>query len=97
MSEIDPTIDLAHLANLARLNFDPNTTGSARKDLAKIIAMIDVMQDVDTQGVAPLSHPLDGAQRLRRDLISETEQREKFQRTAPSTAEGFYLVPRVVD
>ncbi len=97
MSEIDPTIDLAHLANLARLNFDPNTTESARTDLEKIIAMIDVMQDVDTEGVAPLSHPLDGAQRLRQDLINETEQREKFQHTAPATAEGYYLVPRVVD
>ena len=48
MSEIDPTIDLAHLANLARLNFDPNTTESARTDLEKIITMINVMQDVDT-------------------------------------------------
>jgi aspartyl-tRNA(Asn)/glutamyl-tRNA(Gln) amidotransferase subunit C len=97
MSEIDPTIDLAHLANLARLNFDPNTTESARTDLEKIIAMIDVMQDVDTEGVAPLSHPLDGAQRLRQDLINETEQREKFQHTAPAKAEGYYLVPRVVN
>ena len=59
--------------------------------------MIDVMQDVDTQGVAPLSHPLDGAQRLRNDLVSEVNQREKFQQTAPATSEGYYLVPRVVD
>ena len=97
MSEVDPNVDLAHLANLARLSFDPNTTESARTDLEKIIAMIDVMQDVDTEGVAPLSHPLDGVQRLRQDLITETEQREKFQHTAPSTADGYYLVPRVVD
>ncbi len=97
MSEVDPTVDLAHLANLARLSFDPSTTESASTDLEEIIAMIDVMQDVDTEGVAPLSHPLDGVQRLRQDLINETDQREKFQHGAPSTAEGYYLVPRVVD
>ena len=97
MSEVDPTVDLAHLANLARLSFDPSTTESARTDLEKIIAMIDVMQDVDTEGVAPLSHPLDGAQRLRSDLVSELDQREKFQHAAPATSEGYYLVPRVVD
>ena len=97
MSEVDSTVDLAHLANLARLSFDASTTESALRDLEKIIAMIDVMQDVDTEGVAPLSHPSDGAQRLRQDLINETEQREKFQHTAPATAEGYYLVPRVVD
>ena len=97
MRDADPTIDLAHLANLARLSFDPHATDSAQADLQKIIAMIDVMQDVDTQGVAPLSHPLDGAQRLRNDLVSEVSQREKFQQTAPATSEGYYLVPRVVD
>ena len=97
MSDADSTIDLAHLANLARLSFDPHATDSAQADLQKIIAMIDVMQDVDTQGVAPLSHPLDGTQRLRNDLVSEVSQREKFQQTAPATSEGYYLVPRVVD
>ena len=61
------------------------------------LAMIDAMQTVNTEDVAPLSHPLDGAQRLRQDLVTETEQRNNFQSTAPSTSEGYYLVPRVVD
>lgn len=97
MSEAKPTIDLPHLANLARLNFDPDSSESAQADLEKIIAMIDAMQAVNTDGVVPLSHPLDGAQRLRQDLVTETEQRDNFQSTAPSTSEGYYLVPRVVD
>ena len=97
MSEAKPTIDLPHLANLARLNFDSDGSESARADLEKIIAMIDAMQAVNTEGVAPLSHPLDGAQRLRQDLVTETEQRVNFQSTAPATSEGYYLVPRVVD
>lgn len=97
MSEAKPTIDLPHLANLARLNFDSDSSESARADLEKIIAMIDAMQAVNTEGVAPLPHPLDGAQRLRQDLVTETEQRDNFQSTAPATSEGYYLVPRVVD
>ena len=97
MSETKQSIDLPHLANLARLMFDHDSSESARADLEKIIAMIDAMQTVDTEGVQPLSHPLDGVQRLRQDIISETEQRENFQSAAPATSDGYYLVPRVVE
>lgn len=97
MSDAKTSIQIDHLANLSRLNFDPETSEHARRDLEKIITMIDAMQAVDTEGVEPLSHPLDSSQRLRKDIATETEQREKFQRNAPSTTEGYYLVPRVID
>ena len=97
MSDAKTSIHIAHLANLARLNFEPEAAEHVRQDLEKIISMIDAMQSVDTDGIAPLSHPLDSSQRLRKDVANEAEQRDKFQANAPSTAEGYYLVPRVVD
>ena len=59
--------------------------------------MIDAMQSVDTEGIEPLSHPLDSEQLLRADVVSETDSREAFQNNAPKTEDGYYLVPRVVD
>ena len=90
MSDAKTSINIDHLANLARLNFEPEAAEHARQDLEKIIAMIDAMQAVDTDGIARFT--LDSSQRLRKDAATEVEQRDKFQANAPSTAEGYYLV-----
>jgi aspartyl-tRNA(Asn)/glutamyl-tRNA(Gln) amidotransferase subunit C len=59
--------------------------------------MFEQMQAVDTTGVVPMSHPLDAVQRLRPDVVCESDQREVFQRIAPDTQNGLYLVPRVIE
>ncbi|MEE3214369.1 MAG: Asp-tRNA(Asn)/Glu-tRNA(Gln) amidotransferase subunit GatC, partial [Pseudomonadota bacterium] len=63
----------------------------------RILEMVDQLQAVDTEGVAPLAHPLDATQRLRADEVTETDQRDDFQRCAPQVENGLYLVPRVVE
>ena len=55
------------------------------------------MQQIDTDGVAPLAHPLELRQTLRTDAVAETNQRDKFQAIAPHADAGLYLVPRVVE
>ena len=59
--------------------------------------MIDAMQAVDTAGVEPLAHPLEATQRLRADVVSETNQREAYQAIAPAVENGLYLVPKVIE
>ncbi|MEZ5558754.1 MAG: Asp-tRNA(Asn)/Glu-tRNA(Gln) amidotransferase subunit GatC [Pseudomonadales bacterium] len=90
-------IDLAHLCQLAQLALSDAEQHAARADLARIIAMVDQMQSVATDGVEPLAHPLDGRQRLRPDVVTEAVDRARFQRIAPATEDGLYLVPRVVE
>jgi aspartyl-tRNA(Asn)/glutamyl-tRNA(Gln) amidotransferase subunit C len=55
------------------------------------------MSAVDTENVSPMAHPLDTTQRLRKDEVTETNQREHFQQIAPSVEEGLYLVPKVIE
>ena len=52
---------------------------------------------MDTDGVEPLAHPIESDQRLRPDTVSETVDRDHYQRGAPATRDGLYLVPRVVE
>jgi len=47
--------------------------------------------------VEPMAHPLDLAARLREDVVTERDQREKFQSVAPAVEGGLYLVPRVIE
>ncbi len=88
---------LDKLTRLSQLRLTSEEEALVLDDLGRIVAMIDEMQAVDTDGVAPLSHPLDMDQRLREDRVTETVDRERFQAVAPATRDGFYLVPRVVE
>ena len=54
------------------------------EDLQSIMAMIDAMQAIDTEGVEPLSHPLDASARLRADVVTESPDPEHFQQNAPA-------------
>ena len=85
---------IAHLARLGLAEADlPRTT----ETLNNILGLIDRMQAVDTVGIEPLAHPLETTQRLRADVVTETNQREAFQAIAPAVEEGLYLVPRVIE
>jgi aspartyl-tRNA(Asn)/glutamyl-tRNA(Gln) amidotransferase subunit C len=44
-----------------------------------------------------MAHPLDAAQRLRADVVTESDERDELQKNAPAVADGFYLVPKVIE
>lgn len=91
------SINIPHLATLARLSLDEQATQLVAGELSNIVAMIDAMAAVPTEGVEPMAHPHDATQRLREDRVTETVDREQFQSIAPVTEDGYYLVPRVIE
>ena len=88
---------LDKLTRLSQLALGPDEARLALADLSAIVALIDELETVDTEGVAPLAHPLDMAQPLREDLVTEAPARERHQTGAPLTRDGLYLVPKVVE
>ena len=89
--------DVKRVAKLARLGLTEAETTETLTQLNSILELVDQMQQIDTNGVAPLAHPLELKQTLRADAVTETDQREKFQAIAPQADAGLYLVPRVVE
>jgi aspartyl-tRNA(Asn)/glutamyl-tRNA(Gln) amidotransferase subunit C len=70
---------------------------AAQVQLSNIFGLIAEMQAVDTSGIAPMSHSQELSQRLREDVVTETNQREAFQAIAPQVEDGLYLVPQVIE
>ena len=91
------TNDIQKIAHLARLEINTEEAESTLKKLSGILGLIAEMQAVDTTGIAPMSHAQDVSQRLRDDVITQTNQRELFQENAPAVADGLYLVPQVIE
>lgn len=89
--------DVEKIAHLARLGIDAADIPEYTRNLSDILAFVEQLNAVDCNGVEPLAHPLEATQRLRPDVVTETDQREEFQRIAPQTEAGLYLVPKVIE
>jgi aspartyl-tRNA(Asn)/glutamyl-tRNA(Gln) amidotransferase subunit C len=89
---------IERLARLARIALGPAQEEAAVvSQLNRVLGLIDQMLAVDTSGIEPMSHPLDVAQRQRPDRVTEADQHELFQASAPAVDAGLYLVPKVLE
>ena len=90
-------IDLNHISALSLLSLDPASYEKIEKDLSEILLLVDKMNNIDTQLVEPMTHPHDGFQRLRDDVVLEEVDLHETQKSAPKTDQGYYLVPKVIE
>ncbi len=89
--------DVEKIAHLARLQITEPEIPEYARNLSSILSLVEQMSSVDTTGITPMAHPLEVAQRLRADVVTEGNQREKFQAIAPATENGLFLVPKVIE
>ena len=89
--------ELDRLCRLARLAVKPEEAPDVLAKLSSIMAMVDQLKACDTTGVTPMAHPLERAQRFRRDVVTEVDRHELYQRNAPQVEAGLYLVPKVIE
>lgn len=89
--------DVSRIARLARIEISPAEAEQTRSQLNGILAFVEQLQAVNTDGIAPMAHAVDVVQRLRPDAITETDRRDAFQAIAPETEAGLYLVPKVIE
>jgi aspartyl-tRNA(Asn)/glutamyl-tRNA(Gln) amidotransferase subunit C len=93
--------DVGRIAHLARLELQPEEQSAMLSQLNAFFTIVEQMSAVDTRGVEPLYTPLSAVMdvelRLREDLVTDVDQRELNQRSAPAVEDGLFLVPRVVE
>lgn len=94
--------DVKRLARLAQLDLNEDQAAKTLDKLNGIFALVEELRAADTSGVEPLSHPIaahqdDIALRLREDDATEPNCRDDYQKVAPDTQDGLYLVPKVIE
>lgn len=89
--------DVKKIAHLARLNMSEDDVTLYTGQLSNILDFVEQMKQVDTAGVEPIAHPLELAQRMRIDEVTEANLRDAFQAIAPQVEAGLYLVPQVIE
>ena len=89
--------ELLRVARLTRLALEDGEKRELVATLRRIIGFVRVLQELDTDGVEPMVHPLDIELPLRADEVSEADVREEAQACAPEVEDGLYRVPRVIE
>ncbi|MBZ8140412.1 Asp-tRNA(Asn)/Glu-tRNA(Gln) amidotransferase GatCAB subunit C [Rubrivivax gelatinosus] len=93
--------DVSRIAHLARLELQPDEEARMLAQLNEFFGIVEKMSAVDTGGVEPLYTPLSAVQdvalRLREDRVTEGNERDANQKSAPAVDDGLFLVPKVIE
>lgn len=88
---------LDKLAKLSKLALDPDKAEPLRASLSDIVGWVGQLQSAPVGDLAPMAHPHDLPLRLRDDQAASLPERDRLLVNAPQSAEGLFLVPRVVE
>jgi len=88
---------VARIAHLARIRVPEADQEHLAGELSKILTFVEQLNEVDTEGVEPMSSAVELTLRRRPDEVTDGGYRDDILANAPDRAEGFFSVPKVVE
>jgi aspartyl-tRNA(Asn)/glutamyl-tRNA(Gln) amidotransferase subunit C len=88
---------VAKIARLARIRLTEDEKTNLAAELSRVLGWVEQLQQVDTEGVEPMTSVVGARQRLRPDVEDHTTDREDVLANAPEPISGFFTVPKVVE
>ena len=91
----DETIE--YVGILAKLDLSDEEKEAAKKDMGRMLDYIDMLNQLDTEGVEPMSHVFPVHDVFREDVVTNGDDRENMLANAPEQRDGAFVVPRTVE
>jgi aspartyl-tRNA(Asn)/glutamyl-tRNA(Gln) amidotransferase subunit C len=89
--------DVQKVALLAQLHLLPGEVEELTQQLRNILQYMEKLNELDTSRIEPFTHPVNGTNRLREDIVSNTPNADAILANAPSTSETFFRVPKIIE
>ncbi len=89
--------DVEYVASLAQLTLDDEAKQRLLKEMGDVLAYVDKLNELDTDGVEPMMHVLDISNVFREDVVTGSLDHDDALRNAPKTDGAYFLVPRILD
>ena len=86
-----------YVAHLALIELSDEEREAFGSQLARVLAYMDKLDELDTSGVQPMRHAIDQRDVWRQDVVGESLPREEALQNAPESAEGCFKVPRIIE
>ncbi|MBD5543961.1 MAG: Asp-tRNA(Asn)/Glu-tRNA(Gln) amidotransferase subunit GatC [Lachnospiraceae bacterium] len=91
----DETID--YVGILAKLDLSAEQKEQAKKDMGRMLDYIDKLNELDTEGVEPMSHVFPVSNVFREDVVTNGDDSANTIQNAPEEKDGMFMVPRTVE
>jgi aspartyl-tRNA(Asn)/glutamyl-tRNA(Gln) amidotransferase subunit C len=88
--------EVRHVAMLARLAVTDEQVETLRDELNSILGHIDAIQQLDLEGVEPMTHAVPMVNEVRDDVVRPVLDRELALKNAPASEDGAFMIPRIV-
>ncbi len=88
--------EVKYIAELAKLDFSEKEVEELSVELSKIISYVDKLNELNTENVEPLSHPLEKKNVFRDDVNKKSISTGEALKNAPDKTEQFFKVPKVI-
>ena len=89
--------DVEYIASLSKLKFEENELENFTHQLNDILAYVEKLNELDTENVMPLSHPVENNNVFREDELKPSIATEVALKNAPNKTEEFFRVPKVIN
>lgn len=96
MKKISWDETMEYLEILSQISLTEEEKQETAGELKKILAYMEKLEELDTDGVEPMSHVFPVQNVFREDIVEREDQREALFENAPQKKEGQYLVPKTV-
>ena len=91
------TNTVRHIARLARIAVSDDEVAALAPELSNILGWVEQLQEVDVDGVQPMTAVIPNELRLREDEVTDGGIRDKVLANAPAAEHGFFVVPKVIE
>ena len=88
--------DIKKIAHLSRISLSEEEIERQLQELSKIMEMMDLLKEINTDGVAPLNHVLNLENVFREDEVKASLPVEKVLANAPEEYDNMFRVPKIV-
>lgn len=97
MAKIVDEATIEYVGILAKLELSPEEREAAGRDMGRMLEYIDKLNELDTEGVEPMSHVFPVYNVFREDVVTNGDDRENILANAPEQKDGAFKVPRTIE
>lgn len=91
----DETIE--YVGILAKLELSEDEKEQAKEDMGRMLDYFDKLNELDTEGIEPMSHAFPVQNVFREDVVVNGDDRDNMLANAPEKKDGTYMVPKTFD
>lgn len=97
MSNVITDETIEYVSILAKLELSEEEKKQAKKDMEEMLKFIDMLNELDTEGVEPMSHVFPINNVFREDIVINGDDRDNIIANAPAKKDGSFKVPKTVE